>query len=315
MDANISVQDQPIEDSLSNLNLEEEINARHKKEQKELHCKIQALKKSAGKGDKKKKKEIIEQIAQLEIDIDKRHVEELENFNKVKKLSNNNSKNCDDSNNNISDTQPSNEQRISKAQKRRDKKAQEEKDRQIEYLKQEELNKNGPRMMETKAIKELLKSRQLQIHPISSDGDCLYNAIIHQLLITNRPTIDTQTLRNLTADYILNNKEQLIFYMTNPDTGNCLTDEEFQKYCDDVRNTPAWGGQIEIKALSNVLNTPIEVLQATGPPTIQNEGNFIGPNLTIIYHRLMFSLGEHYNSTKHMDIDDYNSSGEEIQIK
>lgn len=39
--------------------------------------KIQALKKSATKGDKKKKKEVQEEIARLESEMDKRHEEEL----------------------------------------------------------------------------------------------------------------------------------------------------------------------------------------------------------------------------------------------
>jgi GTP-binding protein EngB required for normal cell division len=39
--------------------------------------KIQALKKSATKGDKKKKKEVQEEIVKLETEMDKRHEEEL----------------------------------------------------------------------------------------------------------------------------------------------------------------------------------------------------------------------------------------------
>lgn len=43
--------------------------------------KIQALKKSATKGDKKKKKEVQEEIARLESEMDKRHDEELAEVN------------------------------------------------------------------------------------------------------------------------------------------------------------------------------------------------------------------------------------------
>ena len=45
-----------------------------------LPAKIQALKKSATKGDKKKKKEVQEEIANLEADLDRRHKEEEENL-------------------------------------------------------------------------------------------------------------------------------------------------------------------------------------------------------------------------------------------
>lgn len=40
--------------------------------------KIQALKKSASKGDKKKKKEVAEEIARLELEINRRHDNEIE---------------------------------------------------------------------------------------------------------------------------------------------------------------------------------------------------------------------------------------------
>lgn len=43
-------------------------------------AKIQALKKSVTKGDKKKKKEVTEEIALLEADLDKRQKEEEDNF-------------------------------------------------------------------------------------------------------------------------------------------------------------------------------------------------------------------------------------------
>lgn len=41
---------------------------------------MQALKKSATKGDKKKKKEVQEEIANLEADLDRRQKEEEENY-------------------------------------------------------------------------------------------------------------------------------------------------------------------------------------------------------------------------------------------
>jgi OTU domain-containing protein 6 len=44
----------------------EELRTRHKKEQKDLMAKVTGLKKTATKGDKKKKKEVLIEIAQLE---------------------------------------------------------------------------------------------------------------------------------------------------------------------------------------------------------------------------------------------------------
>lgn len=44
----------------------DELKARHKKEQKDLQAKVTGLKKTATKGDKKKKKEVLAEVAQLE---------------------------------------------------------------------------------------------------------------------------------------------------------------------------------------------------------------------------------------------------------
>ena len=38
-----------------------------------------------------------------------------------------------------------------------------------------------------------------------------------------------------------------------------MTEGEFAAYCDKMKNTPAWGGQIELRALSTVLKRPIQV--------------------------------------------------------
>lgn len=43
-------------------------------------AKVLGLKKSCAKGDKKKKKEVTEEIAQLEAELDKRQDEELQTF-------------------------------------------------------------------------------------------------------------------------------------------------------------------------------------------------------------------------------------------
>lgn len=287
-----------LDKNLENLSLDEDLLSRHKKERKELQAKVQALKKSASKGDKKKKKEVLEEIVRLENDLDKRHAEEIAQVENTTTTEVKASE-PDANQNEVVEPSATDEKtgRVSRAQKRREKKANEEKSREAEILAQEELNKTGPRVIELNTIKKILTKRGLMIHPIASDGNCLYNAIRNQLQVTGRFVDDVQTLRNKTADYVQQNKDSLIFYMTNPDTGDCLNDAEFEKYCSDLRNTAAWGGQIEISALSQILKVPIEVIQATGPPTIQGDDKFKGPNLIITYHRNMYSLGEHYNST------------------
>uniref|UniRef100_T1GLH2 OTU domain-containing protein n=1 Tax=Megaselia scalaris TaxID=36166 RepID=T1GLH2_MEGSC len=267
---------------------EEEILARHRKEKKDLQAKIQSLKKSATKGDKKKRKEVLEEIAKLEIDTEKKHSDELNNIN--------NSRNKEEfveetAVPEVIEEEKSAQPRVTKAQKRRDKKLVQEKERAAEIAAQEELNKNGPRMLETQSITNILKSRNLSLHPIISDGNCLFNAVIHQLDLNDCGVLDISSFGTKlpTTSKIIRMRD-------------ILNEEEFGKYCEALRNTPAWGGQIEITALSNILKVQIEVIQATGPPTIQGADEFSDkPKLVITYHRHMYSLGEHYNSTKPLE--------------
>ena len=78
-----------------------------------------------------------------------------------------------------------------------------------------------------------------------------------------------------------------------------LTDAQFKTYCSDMETTSAWGGQVEIRALANVLKSPVEVIQAEGPAIVVGEEfKDVSEGLVVTYHRHMFGLGEHYNATK-----------------
>ena len=53
----------------------------------------------------------------------------------------------------------------------------------------------------------------------------------------------------------------------------------------------------QVAALSAALGRTIEVVQAEGAPVVLGPGR-PGEPLLITYHRHMFGLGEHYNSTR-----------------
>jgi OTU domain-containing protein 6 len=56
--------------------------------------------------------------------------------------------------------------------------------------------------------------------------------------------------------------------------------------------------QIELRALTQSLRLPIEVIQAEGRPVLIGEEFGGNAPLVITYHRHYYGLGEHYNSTK-----------------
>lgn len=265
----------------------EEVLDRQKKEKKDLRTKIIALKRSSGKKDKKK---LQDDITQLENDLLAKHTKELS------ELSLDDPEPAEDPKE-VEDESPAGQvQRISKAQKRRDKKEADAKRREEELLQAEEDNKNSTRNLESKAINAILKSRNLKLHSIKSDGDCLYNAVKHQLELAGISR-SVESLRQTAADHIRANKDELICYMTSAKSDDPMSQEEFDEYCNQVEGTKAWGTQIEIQALSSSLKAVIEVLQSSGSPTISGS-EFKQPHLIVTYHRHFFGLGEHYNSTR-----------------
>ncbi|XP_053698161.1 deubiquitinase OTUD6B [Sabethes cyaneus] len=288
---------------------EETLLARHRKEKKELQAKVQSLKKA--KVDKKKKKELQDEIVRLEADLESRHAEELNRLNSLKI----NESSCDSEQSpaeapSTDEKQP----KLSKAQRRREKKSQEDKEREEQIKAEEAQQTDSPRIREDKKIAEILAKRGLVGFTVPADGDCLYNAIKHQLTRIGVNGYETVDLRHLAADYIEDNRDQLICYMSNPESEDVMSEEEFRKYCFQVRYTKSWGGEIEIKALSSSLRCPIEVIQASGPSPVHGEDGDAGRKLVLTYHRHMYRLGEHYNSTVPMsekkNNDENDDSGE-----
>lgn len=134
---------------------------------------IQILKKSICKGDKKKKKEITEEIGRLEESLEKHQVEEVNIWRLANVTLNDKPTESAEENEEIEDKDNCSEQsthRVSKAQKRREKKAIAEKERNQRIIEQEALNIFGKRNVEIEAIKKILSERDLMIYEIPSDG-------------------------------------------------------------------------------------------------------------------------------------------------
>lgn len=269
---------------------------------------IQKLKHSITKGDKKKKKEVTEQIARLEAELDARHEQELKELKQGKDES------LPAGVSEVGDSlgqlalggasgdvtggpllKEMKNKKPSKAQKRRDKKAAQESEREARIEEQEIENLTSSRHLEAVQIKTLLAQRGLQIHEIPSDGNCLYAAVCHQMKLRDMES-SNDSLRQKVAQHMRNHEDSFLPFLTQ-DNGDCFTHDDFVKYCDDLENTPAWGGQLEIRALSSVLQTPVEVIQAEGPPILSGE-EFPGKPFTLTYYRHAYGLGEHYHSVE-----------------
>ncbi|KAM9626282.1 deubiquitinase OTUD6B isoform 2-T2 [Trichechus inunguis] len=274
---------------MEELDEEEQLVRRHRKEKKELQAKIQSMKNAVPKNDKKRRKQLIEDVAKLEAEMEQKQREELEQLKLTSKENKIDSVAVNISNLVLESQQP----RISKAQKRREKKAALEKEREERIAEAEIENLSGARYIESQKLAQILAARQLEIKQIPSDGHCMYRAIEDQLKEQDCP-LTVAALRSQTAEYMQSHVEDFLPFLTNPNTGDIYT-LEFGKYCDDIVNTAAWGGQLELRALSHILATPIEVIQADSPPIVVGEEYSKKP-LILVYMRHAYGLGEHYNS-------------------
>lgn len=279
---------------------EMEVHERHKREKRELQARIQSLKKTAMANDKKKRKEIQRKVVNLETELKVRHAEELS-----KLLDGVNLNSCENSNN-LNDC--GNGRKLSKTQRRRMRKEQQLAEKEKRFLASVNDTKSI-KDLENELIYEKLKKYALKIHQIEADGNCLYNAIIHQLQILDEITkpFDIKELRTLTSDYIREHKDDFMPFMIDFECEDVVIDDRrFIQYCDDIKNKVVWAGQLEIKAISNILRRPIRIIQAENEVKLGSDC----PNreLIITYHKHLYRLGEHYNSTV---VDDGQTSANE----
>ena len=263
------------------------------------------MKKTVTKGDKKKKKEVDAQIALLENEFEEKCSLEIKNFqdkktNVVKVESS--VENEQGKENEHESLKSSESSKTSKSRKRKEKKEEKTQKREEEIALQEIENKSLPAAIELKKIKEKLLNRSLQIKDVNADGNCMYYAICDQLNLVMNVKKDCEDLRGLTGDYMLQNQADFQPYLCSEEDGEPYNDEKYEEYCEKIKNTLVWGGQLELRALSDSLKVKITVIQADANDIVIGESH--NDELLITYHRLLYGSGEHYNSTEPIAVDE-----------
>ncbi|KAA0189141.1 OTU domain-containing protein 6B [Fasciolopsis buskii] len=208
-----------------------------------------------------------------------------------------------------SSCRPIGHNKSSRAARRREKRAAERhaQEKAVAKLCDPVTASNSVRSIELSKIEKHLANRKLRLYEVPSDGDCLFLSVAHQMRLRNMPMLvhdpeetsslnlpedgndaplhhsktDVKRLRSLAARHLRENMEEFLPFLLNQDTGETMTKDAFDAYCDAVEKTSAWGGQVEVRALSNVFRLPIEVLQAEGQPVLIGD-EFDGPPITIV---------------------------------
>ncbi|KAF2093758.1 OTU-like cysteine protease [Rhizodiscina lignyota] len=303
----------------------EELQARHRKEQRDLVAKITQKKKAASK---KTRKGVNDECADLERELKERHEREIAALNGDGDVKDENNEAPEDDNvhRNGVDTaveqlsitpktengQPSDETSTAKkpnrAKARLARRAAEQEALAAQAA-EEAANMPDLRELEKQRMNEQFKGRGLQEKVIRADGHCLYSAVADQLDTMGiglkpriQPTIANgegkgsaeapayKTVRAAAAEYIQAHSDDFVPFLEEP----------LEDYVHKVRDTGEWGGQLELLALAKTYGVGINVIQGDGRiEKIDGAENAEeDKNIWLAYYRHGFGLGEHYNSLR-----------------
>jgi OTU domain-containing protein 6 len=207
-----------------------------------------------------------------------------------------------------------------KNQKKKEKKSDKEQQRIAAVQEMKATAGPSQREQELSAINNRLLPLNMKVKEVLSDGNCLYRAVADQCKPTDKQYVDTSTTcsTNLAlvedetdldlTDFVTMRKLAGAYIRQHPDSfapfiGVDVADPEFESYCRRIENVNGaeWGGQLEVRALSECLHRPIHIYEANAPvlkmgeDSVGNESRRVEP-IIITYHRHYYALGEHYNS-------------------
>ncbi|XP_059766372.1 OTU domain-containing protein 6A-like [Balaenoptera ricei] len=263
---------------------------RHNREKTELQAHIQDMKSSVPKTDEKGREQLLLDVARLEAAMEQKHQQELEKFQESFPDNSNHDSVTED----LPKVDLKNEPpHLSKAQRGCERKVAREGESQERVAEAEMEHLASFCHDEEMELGAILRARNLEMQDIPADGHCMYRAIQHQLV----SSVTVDRLRRLTAEYMRNHVDDFLPFFSHPGAGIAGSRDGFLRYCDDIVLRPSWGGQLELRALSHVLQTPIEVIQANSSAVVMGE-EYTKKPITLVYHRYSYSCGEHYSSVK-----------------
>ena len=164
------------------------------------------------------------------------------------------------------------------------------------------------REKEQKAMQDAYISRGLEEYEIRSDGHCLYAAVADQLEdsgVSLKPNIEVDIIDEETqlkpaiAGYKTTRQVAAAYISQNPEDFSPFLEEPLDSYVAKIRDTGEWGGHLEILALAKAYGVDINVLQGNGK--VENIGCGVHEEprtLWLAYYHHSFGLGEHYNSLR-----------------
>jgi OTU domain-containing protein 6 len=163
---------------------------------------------------------------------------------------------------------------------------------------EEAANLPNLREQELAAMKGHLKRLGLIEITIRPDGHCMYSAVATHL--TNEQLQSTNSDHSpFVKPYQLVRNTAGSFISNHPDDFAAFLEEPLDVYVSKIKDTGEWGGQLELQAVARAYDVDINVLQADGRIEKIESGSSPSQNpLWLAYYRHSYSLGEHYNALK-----------------
>ncbi|CAG9463699.1 unnamed protein product [Pedinophyceae sp. YPF-701] len=189
---------------------------------------------------------------------------------------------------------PDGPKKQSKAMKKREKQHAEAKARDERIINELDTLGETERMAEGRALRDALEPKGLKIHDIPSDGHCLYRSIGCQLG-DSATQPDHWVLRKQAAAWIREHPDDFLPFIAEDDAAG-EPEERLETYCNELESTAAWGGHLELLALSCSLKRKIVVHSASAPEVHVGEDFTEEPPLLLCYLQHAFGLGQHYNA-------------------
>ncbi|PQE07569.1 OTU-like cysteine protease protein [Rutstroemia sp. NJR-2017a BBW] len=289
----------------------EEMQSRHRKEQKDLQGRITQKKKGA---TKKTRKGVNSECEDLERQLKERQAQEVASLggeavpsiddvpeldeetsapsattaeaNGVDNLTDSLEKASVTDTSGIETGQPKKRNR----QKERLARRTAEKEAEVEEARKEAANLPDPREIERKRMK-------LTEKVIRPDGHCLFSAVADQLSqagVSLGPEAE-----GLKEDqrYKVVRKAAATYIEEHPDDFVAWLEEPLDVYVHKIKDTAEWGGHLELLALAKTYNVEICILQNGATQKIE-PGTEQPETIHLAYYRHGFGLGEHYNSLR-----------------
>jgi OTU domain-containing protein 6 len=292
----------------------EELQSKHRKEQKDLQSRVTQKKKQASK---KTRKGVNEECDRLEAELKQRQADEIAVANgqptsKEDELPLDQLDDLalqqDDEEPAPAPKQPAASTRTETPTPSQGRKPNRQKERLARRAaEQEELARQAAdeaqnlpdlKQQERERMLSYMKERGLEEKEIRADGHCLYSAVADQLAQLDipigkapgsEPEIPYKVTRSAAAGWIENH----------PDDFEPFLEEPLPEYLRKIRDTGEWGGQLELLALAKSYGVEINVLQDFGRvEKIEPEGGAADKKIWLGYYKHGFGLGEHYNSLR-----------------